>query len=69
VVDLAYRVDGGWELVDYKTDVVEGDLAPWVEHYAPQVRLYARHWAAITGEPVLRSGLFFTRPNHLVWLP
>jgi ATP-dependent helicase/nuclease subunit A len=69
VVDLAYRVDRGWELVDYKTDVIEGDLAPWVEHYTPQVRLYARHWAAITGEPVTRAGLFFTRPNRLVWLP
>jgi ATP-dependent helicase/nuclease subunit A len=68
-VDLAYRVDGGWELVDYKTDAIEGDPAPWVEHYAPQVRLYARHWAAIGGEPVLRAGLFFTRPNRLVWLP
>jgi ATP-dependent exoDNAse (exonuclease V) beta subunit len=68
-VDLAYRVDGGWELVDYKTDVIEGDPAPWVEHYAPQVRLYARHWAAISGEPVVRAGLFFTRPNRLVLLP
>ncbi len=68
VVDLAYRVDGGWELVDYKTDVIEGDLTPWVEHYTPQVQLYARHWAAITGEPVARAGLFFTRPNRLVWL-
>lgn len=68
VVDLAYRVDGGWELVDYKTDVVERDLGPWVEHYAPQVRLYARHWGAIAGEPVVRAGLFFTRPNRLIWL-
>ncbi len=68
VVDLAYRVDGGWELVEYKTDVVDGDLAPWVDHYAPQVRLYARHWAAIAREPVLRSGLFFIRPNRLIWL-
>jgi len=67
-VDLAYRVDGGWELVDYKTDVIEDDVPPWVERYAPQVRLYARHWAAITGEPVARAGLFFTRPNRLVWL-
>jgi len=69
VVDLAYRVDGAWELVDYKTDVIAGDLGLWVEHYAPQVRLYARHWAAITGEPVARAGLFFIRPNRLVWLP
>lgn len=67
-IDLAYRVEAGWELVDYKTDVVEGDLTAWIEHYAPQVRLYARHWAAITGETVIRAGLFFARPGRLVWV-
>ena len=51
------------------TDVIEDDLAPWVEHYAHQVHLYARHWAAMAGQRVTRAGLLFTRPNRPVWLP
>ena len=30
------------------------------DHYRPQVRLYTKFWARITGERVKESGLYFT---------
>jgi ATP-dependent exoDNAse (exonuclease V) beta subunit len=48
VVDLAFRDDGGWTVVDFKTDFeIEGRL----EDYRAQVGLYARAVAAATGLP------------------
>jgi hypothetical protein len=32
----------------------------------PQIRLYARFWGQITGEPVLESGLYFTSADRWV---
>ena len=56
---------GGWVIADYKTDLVrpqllDEDLADLVATYAPQIRLYARFWSQITGEPVKEAGLYFT---------
>jgi ATP-dependent exoDNAse (exonuclease V) beta subunit len=48
VVDLAFREDGAWTVVDYKTD---HDLTPALGIYRRQVALYARAIAAATGEP------------------
>jgi ATP-dependent exoDNAse (exonuclease V) beta subunit len=48
VVDLAFAEDGGWTVVDFKTDVgVEGNRAVYEE----QVRLYARAIAESTAKP------------------
>jgi ATP-dependent exoDNAse (exonuclease V) beta subunit len=49
VVDLAFREDGAWTVVDFKTD---RELASARAVYEAQVRLYARAIAAATGEPV-----------------
>ena len=47
-VDLAFREDGAWIVVDFKTDrELEGERA----RYAVQVDLYARAIAAATTEP------------------
>ncbi len=63
-VDLAFEEDGGWVLVDYKTDSTEGGrLQGLVEHYAPQLRLYAEAWEAASGEKVKEIGLNFTGPG------
>ena len=71
-IDLVFREADGWVIADYKTDrlprSLEGAgeedrdkaLAVLVDHYAPQVRLYTRFWAGITGEKVKESGLYFT---------
>jgi ATP-dependent exoDNAse (exonuclease V) beta subunit len=47
VVDLAFREDGAWTVVDFKTD---RDLAPHRASYESQVRIYAAAVAAATGE-------------------
>ncbi|MBX3025286.1 UvrD-helicase domain-containing protein [bacterium] len=48
VVDLAFRDDDGWTVVDYKTDQ---ELAAHVDLYRRQVGLYARALAIATGAP------------------
>ncbi|GAB6064372.1 UvrD-helicase domain-containing protein [Deferrisoma palaeochoriense] len=69
VVDLAFREDGGWVLVDYKTDEVGEDPAPWVAHYGPQLRAYARAWERLTGEPVRETRLLFVHGLREVPVP
>ncbi len=63
-VDLAFDEGDGWVLVDYKTDSTEGGrLEKLVEHYAPQLRLYANAWEAASGERVKEIGLNFIGPG------
>jgi len=71
-VDLLFKEKDGWVIADYKTDRLPEGLSRaldedkdrafgrLVEFYRPQVRLYTRFWARITGEPVKESGLYFT---------
>lgn len=66
-IDLIYRVEGGWELVDYKTDSVGKDTSAWVTHYGPQLVEYAKWWAEVTGEKVVRKGLLFVRTGAIAW--
>jgi len=63
VIDLVYRVPGGWKLVDYKTDAVsnETDIGAQIAHYAPQIDAYARHWGDLTGEEVVEKGVWLTK--------
>ena len=60
-LDLAFREQEGWVLVDYKTDQVTGNghLEALARRYAPQLRLYARAWESCTQEPVKEMLLFF----------
>lgn len=61
VVDLAFRGDDGWVLVDYKTDVGDDEgFAGRVQGYRAQVELYGRAWALLTGEAVAEKVLLFT---------
>ena len=48
VIDLAFREDGEWVVVDFKTDK---ELETAFEVYRRQVRLYADMVARATGEP------------------
>ena len=71
-IDLLFEEPDGWVLADYKTDRLPAGLSGeseaareqalqlLVAHYRPQVRLYTRFWAKITGEKVKESGLYFT---------
>jgi ATP-dependent helicase/nuclease subunit A len=61
-VDLAFREDGGWVLVDWKTDL---DPKRRVAQYRRQLRDYGRAWSALTGEPVEELLILFTRTGRI----
>jgi ATP-dependent helicase/nuclease subunit A len=77
-VDLLFR-ESGWVLADFKTDRPPRALAGAGEtetqvfldslaaYYRPQVELYTRFWAKLTGEKVSESGLYFTALDR--WVP
>jgi ATP-dependent helicase/nuclease subunit A len=61
VIDLAFREEDGWVIVDYKTD--SGDdpqFAERYEEYGRQLRIYAASWEQITHEPVKERLIFWT---------
>ena len=52
-IDLVFKEDDGWVLVDYKTDSVKNSsIQQLTDKYAPQLRIYAQAWTKCTGEPV-----------------
>ena len=59
VIDLAFLEKGAWVLVDYKTgDVLPGLERDYLNHYAPQIRLYKIALERLTGCPVKEAGIF-----------
>jgi ATP-dependent helicase/nuclease subunit A len=65
-IDLVFEEEGGWVLVDYKTDALRGSPDALVAKYAPQVDLYARAWQQATGQPVKARLLFFVQSGLTV---
>jgi ATP-dependent helicase/nuclease subunit A len=65
-IDLLFEEDGGWTLVDYKSDTVGENREQLVAFYAPQIALYRRYWEQLTGQPA-RAGLFFLHTGEVVW--
>jgi ATP-dependent helicase/nuclease subunit A len=63
VIDLAFKSQDGWHLIDYKTDMMTLDNLG--RRYGDQVLQYAKHWRCLTGEPVSYAGLFGVRDNAL----
>mgnify|MGYP006271118171 CR=1 FL=1 len=64
-IDLLYRHEGEWSIIDFKSDKVDDPdaldrvLAP--DHgYRAQVQAYVDAWRALHGEPIRRAGLWFT---------
>lgn len=69
VIDLVFREDAGWVVVDYKTDArSQNEVSLLVEHYRGQVQTYADVWQEATGESVVEKGLYFTHPEVYVEL-
>jgi ATP-dependent helicase/nuclease subunit A len=67
VIDLVFKEDGGWVLVDYKTDRAAEGMPPVLARgYAAQVRLYAEAWERCTGEVVKKAFLYFVAADKLV---
>jgi ATP-dependent exoDNAse (exonuclease V) beta subunit len=70
VIDLVFPRDGGWVIVDYKTDrAADGNLDGLAEHYAPQLRSYGRLWQQAAGGQVKELGLLFVRRRKYIKLP
>lgn len=62
VIDLLFKQEDGWVIVDYKTDdLSEDNLATAVRRYRPQIESYAKYWEQISDEFVVERGLYFTR--------
>ncbi len=68
VIDLCFREGDGFVLLDYKTDRVEGDPAPWAERHRRQVELYAQALATLTGRPVTEKWIVFLNGRACVKL-
>ncbi len=64
-IDLAFREDECWVLIDYKTDRAEDQETRrrLTARYAPQLELYRLAWEKSTGARVSECGLFFCRPG------
>lgn len=65
-IDLVYKSDGGWTIVDYKTDDVGEELEDFINYYSPQVKVYSRFWEEMTGEKVIKAGLYFIHTKQFV---
>jgi len=60
-IDLAFRENGSWIVVDYKTDVGAGPArGERLSSYRKQLDLYSRSFETLTGAPVSRRVLLFT---------
>ncbi|MFP4662600.1 MAG: UvrD-helicase domain-containing protein [Halanaerobiales bacterium] len=60
IIDLVYREDNSWVIVDYKTDHVEDpeDIEKLSEIYSGQVEIYAAVWNKITGEEIKEQEIY-----------
>jgi ATP-dependent helicase/nuclease subunit A len=66
VIDLVYRADGRWHIVDYKTDQILVDVRELVARYGPQLQRYRQAWQIVTGDPTVEAELFHTRTLQAV---
>ncbi|MBN1299029.1 MAG: UvrD-helicase domain-containing protein [Actinobacteria bacterium] len=56
IIDLVFKENGGWVIVDYKTDDFEKDPARKLA-YIKQLQIYKEYWEKITGEKVSETVL------------
>ena len=69
-IDLIYRTEGGWRIVDYKTDDPPPDgIDSRFEAYRGQGMLYALAASRIVGEPVESVLFFFVRSGEVREIP
>jgi ATP-dependent helicase/nuclease subunit A len=61
IIDLIYKINGEWVIVDYKTDnpVEKADFAQLRNYYLDQLLFYKNAWEEMTGEKVKHTELFF----------
>jgi ATP-dependent helicase/nuclease subunit A len=61
VIDLLYRVEAGWVIVDFKTEAL-GPRA-LADRYAAQLDAYRTHWMELSGEAVERTVIWPAVPD------
>lgn len=61
IIDLIYKLNGEWFIVDYKTDnpIEETDFAQLRNYYQDQLLFYKNAWEEMTGEKIKYTELFF----------
>lgn len=61
IIDLIYKTDDGWVIVDYKTDrpTNKEDFAKLEEFYRTQIEFYQEVWETLTNERVAQKSLYF----------
>jgi ATP-dependent helicase/nuclease subunit A len=62
IIDLAFRENGRWCLVDYKTDRIPATPDAHIKFYTPQLRCYEKAWQQLSGGSPPELILFFTHP-------
>ncbi|MBN2025663.1 MAG: UvrD-helicase domain-containing protein [Actinobacteria bacterium] len=66
-IDLVFYEEGGWVLVDYKTDRLDSDtLREAADRYAAQLRLYAEAWERCSGDRIREALIYFTTTGTIV---
>lgn len=67
VIDLIYKKNGVWTIIDYKTDRAkqEEDYQKLQDFYQSQLEFYRQAWEEMTGETVNHQGLYFLSPNRI----
>ncbi len=69
-MDLVFKDESGWVIVDYKTDAVRAEQTKErAETYRPQAMAYAQALTQITGEPMCDVIFYFLRPGIIVSFP
>ena len=62
VIDLIFEEEGGWVIVDYKTDdITTQQIDSFVTYYHGQLKAYANVWTTITGHQVTETGVYATK--------
>jgi ATP-dependent helicase/nuclease subunit A len=67
-IDLIYKKNGSWVIVDYKTDRAKKtqDFDLLQVFYSSQLSFYKHAWEELTGETVAEEYLYFLTPNIIV---
>lgn len=69
VIDLCFIEDGGWVLVDYKTDALRESAEETARKYALQLALYEKALQRITKIPVKQKLIFLLSVGKAVDIP
>ena len=59
IIDLVFKGDDGWVIIDFKTQDSKEVAHDIRGSYDKQLKIYKEVWEEITGEPVVKTDVFF----------